>query len=124
MINYYSVVNGLKVMLGNFVIQLALAAAMFCYGKPPVYEDNPVKTDAAQRIYLELSFARPLFAVVAYLNAYNYRYSTVLVSICIFIQVYIYIETCMNFIFAQGEKSYDISEMNAEQRAWAMLMWL
>lgn len=52
MINYYSVVNGLKVMLGNFVIQLALAIAMFCYGSPPVYEDNQVKTDAARKIYM------------------------------------------------------------------------
>ena len=54
MIIYESVVNGLKILLGNFVIQIALGFVLLLYGSPPVFYEidndavvNEAKTDAA-----------------------------------------------------------------------------
>ena len=47
MITYNSVVNGMKILMGNFVIQIALGLVLLFYGRPPVFDDNQAKTDAA-----------------------------------------------------------------------------
>ena len=124
MITYNSVVNGMKILMGNFVIQIALGFVLLFYGRPPVFDDNEAKTDAAQKIFTMLAIGRPIFAVVMFLDVYGIKGSTILVVFCIFFQVYIYVMINMNFLFAQGDLVYPINQMNEEQKSFTMLLWL
>ena len=103
MIIYESVVNGLKILLGNLVMQVSLGIVLFLYGSPPAYEGNEAKTDAAKWVYVLLSIARPAFALVTYIDTFHHRFGTVLVVFCIFAQVYIYVLINMNFVHPEGE---------------------
>ena len=88
MINQYSVVDGLRVILGNQVIHVAALITLIAMARPPDY-DSEEERDIAVSLFWELVASHILFAICNFLYAFIYNASVLLNVVCTFWQVII-----------------------------------
>ena len=75
---YDSVVDGLKVFLGNFVTSIALLITYLIYGRPPSFEGDQ-HNDLEQHsraIFIQVVIGQIYFAICSYLDLFHYDMST------------------------------------------------
>ena len=82
MINNYSVVDGIRVILGNVIMQVAGLIVLCAMARPVDYGDYDA--DDSWYLFAELVAAHIFFAVSNYLYIDHYNLSILLSVICIF----------------------------------------
>ena len=72
MINNYSYLDGLKVIMGNIPINIAALIVLISYGRPPDYDDDEEREKKATSIYFQLLSGHILFAIGCYMDLAYY----------------------------------------------------
>ena len=65
MINNYSYLDGLKVIMGNIPINIAALIVLVAYGRPPDYDGDEDRKDKATAIFAQLVIGHILFSIVS-----------------------------------------------------------
>ena len=68
----YSVVDGLKVILGGWVLHVAAFVTIIAYGRPPGYDD-PEKVRKSEAIFIQLVISHFGFALATFYDLLNYK---------------------------------------------------
>ena len=68
MINNYSYLDGLKVIMGNIPINIAALIVLIAYGRPPDYDGDDDRKDKANAIFAQLIVGHVLFSIANYRN--------------------------------------------------------
>ena len=67
----YSLVDGLKVILGNWVLHVAALITIIAYGRPPGYDD-PEKDRKSVEIFIQLIVAHISLALITFFDLIHY----------------------------------------------------
>ena len=104
MIDLTSVEDGFSAVLCSFAIQIAALVTMLAVIRPPTYDADVDRGQAAQQIYWTLAVEHAILFVAQYysLNCGDlYIFSYVFVMIAVFISCYL----CGAWIFAPSDKT-------------------
>ena len=97
-----SVVDGLKIILGNFVTQIALLITMLVYGRPPpsdgIYAD--FYGTHAKEIFYQNVLGSIFFAGCTYMDLFHYNNSVAFSVLGILFQMIILAEINQDFLFS------------------------
>ena len=80
MINNYSYLDGLKVIMGNIPINIAALIVLIAYGRPPDYDGDVVRKEKANAIFAQLVIGHILFSIGCYFDL-GYYSKVVLFSV-------------------------------------------
>ena len=119
MINNYSVVDGMRVILGTFIMQLGGLITLVAMVRPPEYDDQD-RQERVRHFFWELVVAHILFAVSGYLYVHYYDLSPLLNSISIFWACVIMTQIFHNWFF----EPVVLEEMTDEQRRFRFMVIL
>ena len=73
-INNYSVVDGLKVVISSFAVNIAQFILVLIFARPTEWEDER-RNELATTIFVQLVIGHIFFAVTNYLDTFWYKHS-------------------------------------------------
>lgn len=117
MINNYSVVDGIRVILGNVIMQFAGLIVLIALARPPDYADEDTQYDS-KLLFGELVVAHVCFAVSNYLYIDHYNWSILSSVLCIFWAIIIMTQIFHNWFFTDVV----LDAMTDEQRRFRFMM--
>ena len=103
MINNYSYLDGLKVIMGNIPINIAALVVLIAYGRPPEYDGDEERKTKADSIFAQLVIGHIFFTIGSYLDLGYYSKFVLFSVILIFYSVLIAIQICHHWYFLPEE---------------------
>lgn len=74
MINNYSVIDGIRVILGNYVMQLVGLIALCAMANYPAFKDSD-EEESEKMFFWELFASHIFFLITNYLYVYHYNFA-------------------------------------------------
>ena len=106
----YSVVDGLKVILGGWVLHVAALITIIAYGRPPGYDD-PEKERKSELIFIQLVILHSGFALATFYDMLDYKKLISLNVLGIIFEIIVIIQICQDWFFLPVEDTTPISEL-------------
>ena len=111
----YSLVDGLKVILGNWVLHFAALITMLAYGRPPGYDDDPEREKKSVEIFIQLIIAHFGLALVTFFDLMYYLQLTKASIIGIIFEIMVIIQICHDWFFEPPEDRTPMNELTKSQ---------
>ena len=123
MINNYSYLDGLKVIMGNIPINIAALIVLIAYGRPPDCYVDEDRKEKANHIFAQLIIGHVLFTIFSVRNIfYDSKKDVELQVILVFYAVLIAIQLCHYWYFYE-EQMIELKKTE-EQRTFFLVLAL
>ena len=123
MINNYSYLDGLKVIMGNVPTNLVALIILLIYALPPDYDGDEERESKAKAIFAQLVIGHILFALDDLLEHSFFAKIAYGSVVLIIYQVVIAIQICHNWYFLPEEQMMEIKKTE-EQRLFFFVLAL
>ena len=122
MINNYSYLDGLKVIMGNIPINIAALIVLIAYGRPPDCYIDEDRKEKANHIFAQLIIGHVLFTIFSVRNIKDAKKDVEVQVILVFYAVLIAIQLCHYWYFYE-EQMIELKKTE-EQRTFFLVLAL
>ena len=123
MIFLKNTIDGFKLVIGGFVMNIVLTIAMLCAVRPPTYDDDEARTTEALWTYVYLIFYHLILATIRYWNIFGSNYWRGNITLWMMFAVITQVLLCQRWIYNYDDDT-DYNQMNSRQKAWHVWCWV
>jgi len=125
MIYLKNTIDGFKLVIGGFVMNIVLPLTMLIAVRVPTYEDDEAKTKEALYFYIYLIVYHLALAAIRYWSLFMSNWWRENITVCMLVAVITQVLLCHRWVYNLDEDvDFDYNEMSEKQKAWYVWCWI